>query len=143
MNKRENDGKWKNLRRKWLSDLEDHTCAGCGKAVDISISGSLPEGPTADHIIPYSIAPELRYDVTNLQLMHKVCNQRKHVKTDYKQHYLAGINYEQRLKQPQYSDGTYWCRYDDVNDMYVNVGGNWSGNEYEVTFESGVPAYVE
>lgn len=54
---------------------DEFRCGICGSTVDLTLSGSDPEGPTIDHVIPISGGgPDLR---SNIQLAHRVCNTAK------------------------------------------------------------------
>lgn len=58
-----------------VAELSCYVCGPCGGLVDMSLPGTLNDGPTVDHIIPIvQGGPDLRH---NVQLAHKVCNSRK------------------------------------------------------------------
>ena len=51
-------------------------CALCGRSVDKTLPSTHPLSPNIDEIIPVSRGGS-PYDIDNLQLTHKICNQRK------------------------------------------------------------------
>lgn len=61
--------------RKWVIANQDY-CGICGKAVDKSLHYLNPMAPEVDEIIPVSLGGS-PYDKANLQLSHRICNQRK------------------------------------------------------------------
>lgn len=136
---RENTGKWKNLRRSFLDSLTDNTCHLCYKPVDLSLSGSVAQGPQVDHIKSVHEYPHLQYDLSNLALSHKVCNQRK-----YNKPVVRVINpaYARMPGEEWISatpDGRWYSRYDDTYG-WVRVGCGtiqWSGEEALVEFKNG------
>ena len=62
------------LRRRVIATYD--TCAICGREVDKSLHYLDPLAPEVDEIIPVSRGGS-PYDWDNLQLVHRVCNQRK------------------------------------------------------------------
>ena len=62
------------LRKRVLSTYD--TCAICGREVDKTLPYLHPLAPEVDEIIPVSRGGS-PYDWDNLQLTHKICNQRK------------------------------------------------------------------
>ena len=52
------------------------TCAICGREVDKTLPPNDPMAPEVDEIIPVSRGGS-PYDWDNLQLTHRICNQRK------------------------------------------------------------------
>lgn len=62
---------WRRIRADVLA-TEDH-CWICGHAVDLTLPGTHPYGPTADHVIPLSHGGDPR-DRSNLRLAHLRCN---------------------------------------------------------------------
>lgn len=64
-----------------LAARDGNMCGICGEDVDMSLSPRSPEGPTRDHIWPWSLggsdAPE------NLRLAHNVCNIRRGNRVDH------------------------------------------------------------
>ena len=62
------------LRKRVLSTYD--TCAICGREVDKSLPYLDPLAPEVDEIIPVSRGGS-QYDWDNLQLVHRICNQRK------------------------------------------------------------------
>ena len=60
-----------------------NTCAICGKAVDKTLNHLDPYAPEVDEIIPVSLGGDpLKW--ANVQLAHRICNQRKGNDTNYK-----------------------------------------------------------
>lgn len=51
-------------------------CALCGREVDKTLPSTHPLSPNVDEIVPVSRGGS-PYDIDNLQLTHKICNQRK------------------------------------------------------------------
>lgn len=62
------------LRRRVIATY--NTCAICGREVDKTLHYLDPLAPEVDEIIPVSRGGS-PYDWDNLQLVHRVCNQRK------------------------------------------------------------------
>ena len=62
------------LRKRVLATY-DH-CAICGHEVDKTLPASHPLAPEVDEIIPVSRGGS-PYDWDNLQLVHRICNERK------------------------------------------------------------------
>lgn len=62
------------LRKRVLAAYD--TCAICGREVDKSLPYLDPLAPEVDEIIPVSRGGS-PYDWDNLQLVHRICNQRK------------------------------------------------------------------
>lgn len=62
------------VRKKVLA-THDH-CAICGRPVDKTLSQYDPMAPEVDEIVPVSRGGS-PYDIDNLQLTHRVCNERK------------------------------------------------------------------
>lgn len=131
MSSRENSQKWKTLRRRFLDSLTDNRCAGCGEAVDLSLSGMNPKGPTVDHIKSVKHFPELEFEPSNLQLMCRTCNMSKH----------AGPRSREKtttapvVKQRRYPGQQRYMRYDELLNTYVDTGNvAWSDETYLVTF---------
>lgn len=62
------------LRKRVISTYD--TCAICGREVDKTLSYLDPLAPEVDEIIPVSRGGS-PYDWDNLQLVHRICNQRK------------------------------------------------------------------
>lgn len=61
--------------RKWLLSTQDR-CALCGKEIDKTLKTPHPMSPEVDEIIPISKGGD-PYDRDNVQLVHRICNQRK------------------------------------------------------------------
>ena len=61
------------VRSVWLRD--GARCHLCRKSVDLTLSGTLPEGPTIDHLVPISAGGTREPE--NLALAHRVCNVRR------------------------------------------------------------------
>jgi len=49
-------------------------CHTCGKAIDLDLPGTHPNGPTLDHIIPVSRGGSPT-DPRNLTIAHRLCNE--------------------------------------------------------------------
>ena len=64
----------KNLRARVLAAYD--TCAICGREVDKSLPQYHPLAPEVDEIIPVSRGGS-PYDFDNLQLVHRICNEKK------------------------------------------------------------------
>lgn len=64
-------------RKKILASCD--VCAICGQPVDKSLKAPHPLSPAIDHIIPLAKGGHPS-DISNLQLTHRVCNDRKHDK---------------------------------------------------------------
>lgn len=62
------------LRKRVIATYD--TCAICGREVDKTLPYLDPLAPEVDEIIPVSRGGS-PYDWDNLQLVHRVCNQRK------------------------------------------------------------------
>ena len=62
------------LRKRVIATYD--TCAICGREVDKTLHYLDPLAPEVDEIIPVSRGGS-PYDWDNLQLVHRVCNQRK------------------------------------------------------------------
>lgn len=58
-----------------LAARDGNVCGICGEDVDMSLSPRSPEGPTRDHIWPWSLGGS--DDPENLRLAHNVCNIRR------------------------------------------------------------------
>lgn len=84
-----NQASWASARKRAIHSKEP-ICASCHKFIDIHDPIKLPNGklnPAAvevDHIIPTSRGGQL-YELSNLQLLHMVCNRKKGAKmaSDY------------------------------------------------------------
>lgn len=62
------------LRQKLLATY-DH-CAICGRPIDRTLPQYDPMAPEVDEIIPVARGGS-PYDIDNLQLVHRICNERK------------------------------------------------------------------
>ena len=62
------------LRRKVFQSSE--VCGICGRPVDKSLPWNDPLAPELDEIIPIARGGSA-YDIDNLQMVHRICNQRK------------------------------------------------------------------
>lgn len=69
-----NGAKRREIRR-WLMHTQD-TCALCGKPIDKTLKTPHPMSAEVDEIIPVSKGGS-PYDRDNVQLVHRICNQRK------------------------------------------------------------------
>lgn len=58
-----------------IVDRDGSSCHLCGKNVDLSLSGSLPKGPSIDHLVPISAGGADCF--TNVALAHRICNTRR------------------------------------------------------------------
>jgi len=67
--------KLRNDLRKRIFATQD-ICAICGREVDKTLPPGTPLSPEIDEIIPVARGGS-PYDIDNLQLTHKLCNQRK------------------------------------------------------------------
>ncbi len=65
------------LRRKVFATQDD--CGICGRWVDKTLPAGTPLSPELDEIIAVARGGD-PYDIDNLQLSHRVCNQRKGAK---------------------------------------------------------------
>jgi len=65
------------LRSKLLATCD--TCAICGRPIDKSRPAGDPLAPEVDEIVPVARGGSA-YDLDNLQLVHRICNQRKGAK---------------------------------------------------------------
>lgn len=54
----------------------DHVCYLCGNPVDVTIKGRQPLSMEVDHILPLSKGGH-PFDLSNLGITHKICNQIK------------------------------------------------------------------
>lgn len=61
--------------RRWLLSTQD-TCALCGMPIDKTLKTPDPLSAEVDEIIPISKGGD-PYDRNNVQLVHRICNQRK------------------------------------------------------------------
>lgn len=62
------------LRKRVLATYD--TCAICGREVDKTLPAGHPLAPEVDEIVPVSRGGS-PYDWDNLQLVHRICNERK------------------------------------------------------------------
>lgn len=62
------------LRRRVMATQD--ICAICGREVDKSLPAGTPLSPEIDEIVPVSRGGS-PYDIDNLQLVHRICNERK------------------------------------------------------------------
>lgn len=65
------------LRRRVFA-MQD-TCGICGRPVDVTLPPYTDQSPELDEIIPVSRGGS-PYDIDNLQLVHRICNERKGAK---------------------------------------------------------------
>lgn len=68
--------------RKWVLANFDH-CALCGKPVDMDLPHTHPMAPEVDEILPVSLGGS-PYSKDNVQLVHRICNQRKGNRVEYR-----------------------------------------------------------
>lgn len=74
---------WRKLRAtrlKAYQEEHDSTCRLCLQEVDFGLKSPAPGSPEIDHMIPVKRSGH-PYEWANLQLAHKLCNQRKGNKT--------------------------------------------------------------
>ena len=65
-------------RRAFIRSSANGTpCSLCGRAIDTTLSGNAPWGPTIEHTVPVRHAPELALDTTLWRLAHRRCNNRQ------------------------------------------------------------------
>ncbi|MFT2016304.1 HNH endonuclease [Streptomyces sp. 796.1] len=60
-----------------------HVCWLCGKPIDMSIAPNDPWSWTIDHVVPYSLAPELYLEINNLREAHHSCNSSRGARLDW------------------------------------------------------------
>lgn len=70
--------KLRNDLRKRVFAMQD-VCGICGREVDKTLPPGLPLSPELDEIIPVARGGS-PYDIDNLQLVHRICNERKGAK---------------------------------------------------------------
>jgi 5-methylcytosine-specific restriction endonuclease McrA len=51
-------------------------CYRCGAPIDYTLSGRHAHGPQVDHLHPAALRPDLAYEITNLAVSHRACNQK-------------------------------------------------------------------
>ena len=78
-NPRYKNGARRRELRRWLLYTQD-TCALCGKPIDKTLKTPHPMSAEVDEIIPVSKGGD-PLDKRNVQLVHRICNQRKGNKT--------------------------------------------------------------
>jgi hypothetical protein len=76
----ENGHRWRKLRYRVIRTQE--VCGICGDPVDRTLPAGTPGSPEVDHVVPVSVAPELRWERSNLVLAHRSCNGRKGNRTE-------------------------------------------------------------
>ena len=74
-NPRRANGARRDAVRRWVLATQDN-CALCGKPVDKALKTPHPMSAEVDEIIPVSKGGS-PYDRNNVQLVHRICNQRK------------------------------------------------------------------
>jgi 5-methylcytosine-specific restriction endonuclease McrA len=73
----QNSTKYKKLRREFMRRQGRFgVCSLCGELVDMALSGRQSLGPTVDHRVA-STAGGAFFDLSNWQLAHRRCNNRK------------------------------------------------------------------
>jgi 5-methylcytosine-specific restriction endonuclease McrA len=77
-NPRRANGWRRDKARQWVLSMQDR-CAICGQLVDKSIKHPHPLSPEVDEVIPVSRGGSPT-DKSNLQLAHRICNQRRGAK---------------------------------------------------------------
>ena len=68
-------GKLREDLRRRVFAMSD-VCAICGRPVDKTLPGGHPLAPELDEIVPVSRGGS-PFDIDNLQLTHRICNERK------------------------------------------------------------------
>ncbi|MDQ3224249.1 MAG: HNH endonuclease [Gemmatimonadota bacterium] len=65
--------------RRWAARVirGANVCGICGKVLDKTLTWPDPWSPSADHIVAYADAPELRFDPKNGRASHLICNQQR------------------------------------------------------------------
>ncbi len=65
--------------RRWAARVirDANVCGICGRVLDKTKTWPDPQSPSADHIVAYASAPELRYDTKNGRAAHLICNQQR------------------------------------------------------------------
>lgn len=72
--------KWRKIRLlAWNRDRKARAvCHICGEPIDYSIpASSAPLAWEPDHILPFSVAPEMELDLNNIKASHKRCNRQR------------------------------------------------------------------
>jgi 5-methylcytosine-specific restriction endonuclease McrA len=64
-------------RKRELLATAPPVCVVCGGAIDTDLSGNHPDGPTVEHLVPVSVAPELANVRANQALSHRRCNTKR------------------------------------------------------------------
>ena len=72
---RKTHAKLRNDLRKKVFATQD-TCGICGRPVDVTLPAGTPMSPELDEIVPVARGGS-PYDIDNLQLAHRICNQKK------------------------------------------------------------------
>ncbi len=67
---------YQRARAEWLL-YAGSTCHLCGGYVDVTLSGTLPHGPTVEHTVDVVVAPHLAMDRSLWRLAHRRCNSLK------------------------------------------------------------------
>ena len=67
--------RWQDFRRRVLEHYPP-VCHLCGKAIDLTLPGTVPQGPTVDHVVPRSKGGRV-FDLNNCRPAHKSCNSGK------------------------------------------------------------------
>lgn len=74
----ENGNRWRKVSARVKARHDD--CGICHRPIDYTLPHSDPMSFEVDHIIPVAIRPDLKYEPTNLQASHRICNR---VKSDH------------------------------------------------------------
>ena len=98
---------WKKARQRVLNEENDR-CGLCLRTVDKSLKTPHPGSPEVDHIIPLSLGGD-PYDRSNLQLVHKYCNQSK-----------GGRKQSSQVKTPVYDETLKDWNEDNVDDESID-----------------------
>lgn len=77
--RRQHYGLRMDLRKKVFATQE--VCGICGRPVDKTLPAGTPLSPELDEIVPIARGGSA-YDIDNLQLVHRLCNQKKGASMD-------------------------------------------------------------
>ena len=64
--------RWRDFRLRVLAHYPP-ICHLCGQPIDLTLPGTVPAGPTVDHLTPRSHGGRV-YDINNCRPAHKSCN---------------------------------------------------------------------
>ena len=80
MDRSKNTTRWNKVRKMaWDRDRRSRAvCHICGEKIDYSLEPSKsPLSWEPDHIVPFSKAPELELDLSNIAPSHRMCNRQR------------------------------------------------------------------